>query len=280
MSAVPSSPRVETPLDWAAIFGGTVLAAGVSFTLIAFGSAIGLSVASTSPAWRNSSAVMWILSGLFLVFIALCSFGAGGYMTGRMRNPDPSEDVDFTSGMHGLVTWGLSILAAGLLAIVGAVMVSNVASSSSGAGVASVAGESMVASELDDLFRTYRALPDQNIPYRRAEAARILLKSGSPQGVSPDDREYLATIVRLRAGVAQPDAADRVNRIVASTTSDIHRARVAVVLQAFLVAAASFLGAAVAWFAAVEGGRERAGLRSASFRTPWHHEAQRPSRAP
>ncbi len=276
MSAVPTSPRVETQLDWAAIFGGTVLAAGVSFTLIAFGSAIGLSVASTSPSWRSSSPVLWVLSGLFLVFIALCSFGAGGYMTGRMRNPDPSEDVDFVSGMHGLVTWGLSVLVAGLLAVAGAAVVSNVASSSNGG--ASVTGESMVASELDDLFRTYRTLPDQNIPYRRAEAARILLKSGSPQGVSSDDRQYLATIVRTRAGVAQADAADRVNRIVTGAASDIHRARMAAVLQAFLVAAASFLGAAVAWFAAVEGGRERAGLRTASFRAPWRHDAAR--RAP
>src|ERR1051326_224898 len=66
----PAGPRV----DWRAVLGGAAIAAGVSFTLIAFGSAIGLSVASTAPTWRDSSAWLWLLSGLFLIFVALCAF--------------------------------------------------------------------------------------------------------------------------------------------------------------------------------------------------------------
>src|ERR1700759_2747618 len=94
MSAVPFSeerPFVERPLiqrpfiDWRAIVAGAVLAAGVSFTLLAFGSGIGLSVVSTAPTWRDSSGWLWMLSGLFLVFVALCAFGVGGYAAGRMR---------------------------------------------------------------------------------------------------------------------------------------------------------------------------------------------------
>lgn len=42
-------------VDWRAIVGGAVIAAGVSFTLLAFGSGIGLSFASAAPTWRESS---------------------------------------------------------------------------------------------------------------------------------------------------------------------------------------------------------------------------------
>ncbi len=258
-AATPQAPnRTDVPVDWSAIAGGTVIAAGVSFTLLAFGSAVGLAVASTSPTWRESSAWLWILSGLFLVFVSLCSFGAGGYATGRMRArtlAGESREGELRDGMHGLCTWGFSVLIAGFLALAGLALGSRLAAPSG--GTSSVAGESLVASELDDLFRSYRALPDESMQYRRAEATRILLKSSSHEGVSAGDHDYLATIVRQRAGVSQSEAEDRVNRIVGEAKQDIHRARTAAVLQAFLIAAASLLGAAVAWFTAVEGARER-----------------------
>ena len=77
---VPASAAEAPLIDWRAIIAGAVVAAGISFTLIAFGSAIGLSVASTAPTWRDSSAWLWALSGLYMVFVALCSFGFGGYV--------------------------------------------------------------------------------------------------------------------------------------------------------------------------------------------------------
>src|SRR5690348_10469938 len=95
MSAIPlgeerpfveRSGVVDRPfIDWRAIIAGAILAAGVSFTLLAFGSGIGLSVVSTAPTWRDSSPWLWLLSGIFLLFVALCAFGVGGYAAGRMR---------------------------------------------------------------------------------------------------------------------------------------------------------------------------------------------------
>src|ERR1043165_8614293 len=79
--------RPETFVEWRAVFAGAVIAAGVSITLLAFGSAIGLSVSSTAPTWRDSTPWLWLLSGLFLLFVALCAFGFGGYAAGRMRAP-------------------------------------------------------------------------------------------------------------------------------------------------------------------------------------------------
>lgn len=259
---VPAT-AVEAPLiDWRAIIAGAVVAAGISFTLIAFGSAIGLSVASTAPTWRESSPWMWTLSGLYLVFVALCSFGFGGYVAGRMRSrlrPVVADEIEFRDGMHGVVTWGLAIVLGAVIAVAGASAASRaVAPSTGSAGAASsVASENIIASELDELFRTNRKLTDADFTYRRAEAGRILLKSSSPAGVSGEDRDYLSVMTATMTGLSAADADARVNRVIAESKNEIHRARVAAVLQAFMIGAALVLGLAVSWFAAAEGGRER-----------------------
>lgn len=253
--------RVIPPVEWPAIFAGTVLAAGVSLTLLAFGAAVGLSTVSTAPTWRDSSAIFWFLSGLFLVFNALCSFGIGGYAVGRMRarlTAIRAEEAEFSDGMHGLFVWGLAILVAAFLAIGGAGIITHATAPSGGTDApTSVAGENLIASELDELFQSEReaALPD--IAYRRAEAARILLKSSSHQGVPPEDRAYLSDSVALTARISQEEASDRVNTAIAKSADALHRARTAAVLQAFMIAAALLVGLAVAWFSAEEGGRDR-----------------------
>src|SRR5215470_9284356 len=74
-----------TTIPWGQIIAGAIVAAAVSSVLLAFGSAIGLAVVSTSPSWRDTSIVLSLVSGLFLVFAALCAFGIGGYIAGRLR---------------------------------------------------------------------------------------------------------------------------------------------------------------------------------------------------
>ena len=273
---VDSTPRVE----WSSIVAGAVLAAGISVALLAFGSAIGLSVVSTAPTWRDSSPWLWLLSGVFLLFVALCSFGFGGYVAGRMRtslSARPADEIEFRDGMHGILTWGLSILITTFLALAGvATVMPAAAPGTSRIGpAASVAGENIIASELDELFRTdRRALDADNLSYRRAEAARILLKSSGHRGVSGEDRDYLAAIAASQTGLSPQDAASRADRAIAQSAIEIRRARQAAVLQAFMIAAAMFVGAAVAWFAAREGGneRERGWLPRWSWPPRWHRE--------
>jgi len=247
-------------IDWRAIIAGAVLAAGVSFTLIAFGSGIGLSVASTAPTWRDSTPWFWLLSGIYLIFVALCAFGIGGYAAGRMRLATRVADAPetaFRDGMHGLFMWGLAILITAVLALAGAAIAAKSAAPSGGTAGASgsVAGENILATELDQLFRSYRYGPAPDT--LRSEAARVLLKSSSHNGVPQDDRSYLSNIVALRAGVNSAEADDRVNRVIAASRDELRRARGAAVMEAFLAAAALFLGAAVAWFCSEEGGRDR-----------------------
>ena len=252
--------RAQPFIDWRAIIAGAVLAAGVSFTLLAFGSGIGLAVSSTAPTWRDSTPWLWLLSGIYLIFVAISAFGIGGYAAGRMRLPTraaATPETGFRDGMHGLFLWGLAILLTAILAVIGAAIATRPAVPSGGSAgpASSVAGENLLASELDELFRSYRYGPaPDNV---RAEAARILLKSSSHKGIPQEDRSYLSNIVALRAGVNNAEADDRVNRIIGESKDELRRARGAAVMEAFLVAAALLLGAAVAWFSAEEGGRDR-----------------------
>jgi hypothetical protein len=51
--------------------------------LVTFGITIGLGVSSTSPTWRDTSAALSLLSGLYLILQAIVSFGLGGYIAGH-----------------------------------------------------------------------------------------------------------------------------------------------------------------------------------------------------
>jgi len=258
MSA-PGDVSRGSVIQWPAIIAGAVGAAGVSFTLHAFAAGIGLSVLSTAPTWRDSSSAYWLLSGIYLLFVALAAFGLGGYIAGRLRAPLDLDvrEMEFRDGMHGLVTWGLAVVLTAVMALgVAATATPAMAPSGGQTGSSqSVAGENIIASELDELFRTDRAVPD--IAYRRAEAARILLKSASHNGVPNTDRNYLTTLTAAITGMPEEEARAQVNHEIAAAGQELHKARVAAVLQAFFVGVALLVGAAVAWFAACEGGRER-----------------------
>jgi hypothetical protein len=248
--------RPEPFVDWRAVFGGAVTAAGVSATLLAFGAAIGLAVASTAPTWRDSSPWLWALSGLFLTFVALTSFGLGGYAAGRMRHASrlpATKEIEFRDGMHGIFTWGLAILITTVLTLGGAAIGAQTMSGSARAA----AGEGVIAAEVDELFRSERRAVPAGMAYRRSEAARILMKTSSNSGISAGDRDYLVGVVAANAGLPEEDAATRVDTVIARTGEALRRTRVAAVLQAFMIAAALLVGAAVAWFSAAEGGRDR-----------------------
>jgi hypothetical protein len=250
---LPSEPISR--VRWPAIIAGAMAATGVSFTLHAFATGVGLSVASTAPTWRDTSWGLWALSGIYLVFAALCAFAVGGYIAGRMRTSvnTAGAEVENIDGMHGLITWGLAVVITALLALgVAATTAPAVAPT---VGAQSTPGESVIATELDELFRSPHPIPDRE--YRRAEAARILLKSSSHTGVLNPDRRYLYAMIESVVGLRPDESMPRVDHAIDASKQELHRARVAAVLQAFFIGAALFAGAAVAWFAAWEGGRDR-----------------------
>ncbi|HEY5047231.1 MAG TPA: hypothetical protein VII49_04315 [Rhizomicrobium sp.] len=267
-------------IHWGAVVAGAVAAAALSCVLLAFGSGVGLAISSGSPTWQDTSTVLWVVSGAFLIFIALSSFGLGGYVAGRMRariaGAAPLNDMDFRDGMHGLLSWALAILIGAVLAVASAQVVSRAAVPGGGqAGPAtSVTGETTLAYELDELFRPDRASRGMDMSYARAEASRILLTSSRRAGVSPTDRDYLAQMVTMDAGVPPQEAQDRVTTIIPQAHDALKLARESGILIAFITAAALMIGVVVAWFGAREGGREReigsAPAWNWSLRSPRH----------
>src|SRR3954462_11812199 len=81
-SAAPSGPPRQ--VYWGPVIAGALTASALASVLHAFAAAIGLAVSSTAPTWRDASIALWILSGIYLVFVALVSYGLGGYVAGLL----------------------------------------------------------------------------------------------------------------------------------------------------------------------------------------------------
>ena len=264
-------------LNWGPVVAGALAASALAFVLNSFGLAIGLAISSASPAWRDTSFALVLLSGLYLVLVALASYGLGGFIAGRMRRrSDPSELPEFEDGMHGLVVWGIATLLAGILATVSLPLLSRtpgVAAATPNATISVPGDESLIAYELDRLFRGSERRTGGDLSYDRAEAARILLTASSHRGMDPTDRAYLAKLIAADTGTAAPDAERRVDEVATRAKQDISRARSSAVILAFMAGAAALLGAIAAWAAAVTAGRYRDGQEAIPALWDWGSES-------
>jgi hypothetical protein len=248
-------------IQWGPIIAGALAAAALALVLHAFAGAIGLAISSASPSWRDASFGLVILSGVYLLIAAVAAYSLGGYVAGRLRTPLPSsgiEEVEFRDGVHGLCVWALATVLTAIVAFTAGSSATQPATSSSGnAGPAtSVAGEYLIALDLDRLFRTTEQRPN-DYAYARAEAARILLTTSSHDGLRGDDRSNLVRMVASQTGVATEEAEKRVAEATGNARDNIDRSRTVGVILAFIAGASAILGAAAAWFAACAGGKHR-----------------------
>jgi hypothetical protein len=262
MRAAPLGEGAFSYVHWGPIIIGALGAAALAFVMHSFAGAIGLAVSSTAPTWRDASLALVALSGLYLLLAALISYGIGGYVAGRLRSRfsgGAADEIEFRDGMHGAAVWAVATLLTALIAFGGAQALTRLAAPSSGpAGPStSVAGENIIAYDLDRLFRGVRA--DVDMEYTRAEAARILLTASSHRGMPPEDRAELVRLVSARTGLSPAEAERRVDDVTARARQNIARARKSTVILAFSAGAAALVGLAAAWFAAIEGGKHRDG---------------------
>jgi hypothetical protein len=248
-------------LNWSPVLLGALIATALSSILLAFGVAIGLGVSSTAPTWRDASAALWTLSGLYLILQAALSFGVGGYIAGRTNvGPAASDtaDIEQRDGLHGLAAWALAVvLGVALAALIGSATLTR--PTSNGSSARTSAAEPLLSYEIDRLFRPLRRAANIDLSQERAEAGRILLTSSSHSGMSSEDRSYLAQLVAANTGLAGAEAEKRVDAVIATSRAAIAKSRRSSVILAFSVAAAVLLGAVIAWAAASVGGSHRDG---------------------
>jgi hypothetical protein len=134
-----------------------------------------------------------------------------------------------------------------------------------GAGAAQLArNANPLAYSVDTLFRTSTPQAPENAADSAEQAARILARSAAQGSISSEDKSYLAQLIAARTGLAQPEAEQRIDQVMASikTAADEARAvadkaRRAAVIVAFVTAASLVVSAAAAWWAAGMGGRHR-----------------------
>jgi hypothetical protein len=259
MEAMTRPDQGNEPLQWTPVFAGAIGGAALSFIFLTFAIAVGLGVSSASPTWRDTSAALAILSGIYLILQALVSFGFGGYIAGRTRRavgPGATDEVENRDGLHGLAAWALAVLlGAALAAIIGASTLNRPSPRSAQASAA----EPLLSYELDRLFRSARRPQNVDVSSERAEAGRILLTSSSHSGVSNEDRTYLVQQVAATTGLSPTDSERRVDSAIANSKAAIGRSRRSTIILAFSLAAATLLGALAAWAGACAGGRHRDG---------------------
>jgi hypothetical protein len=258
-------------LQWTPVWCGAIVAAALSFVLLSFGSALGLAVASPSTTWRDASATLSLLSGVWLLLSSLTSFGLAGYLSGRLQAPRgavDSHEIEFRDGVHGLLAWGLAIIIGILLtfATVRAIAAGGITDTSK-AMTSTV--EPLMALELDQLFRSDRKLTDPGDAEIRAQAGRIIASGLGHTSIAADDRAYLVSMVETRSGLTPSDADSRVTQVIAKAQETVRKARRVGVILAFMVAASLMMGAAIAWLAAVAGGRHRGGDAAPNFWRRW-----------
>ena len=237
-------------LEWSPIVLGAFAAAALSSVLLGFGVAVGLGVSSTAPTWRDASAALAVLSGLYLILQAVLSFGIGGYLAGRVRAATGTraavvEETERADGVHGLGAWALAVVMGAILAaLIGSATVSRTVPTHSGAQA--TAAEPLLSYELDRLFRAGRRNPTVDLSAERAEAGRILLTTSSHSGLSSDDRTYLIQLVGALTGLSQADAERRADNAIASAKTAIAKSRRSTIILAFSIATAVLLGAVAA----------------------------------
>jgi MFS family permease len=168
----------ETRVDWAAIFAGAVVATAIGVILSTFGLGLGLAVNSPYEGEGASPALFAIGAGVWLLAIQVLAFWAGGYICARLRarQPELSEhEVDVRDGLHGIIVWGVGVLAAGFIASVVLGSATTAAENADRGGIV----ESVTAAadaELDQSATRERAenpeAVGESFTERRAEVAR------------------------------------------------------------------------------------------------------------
>lgn len=196
-------------VSWSAIFAGVVVTLSAQLLLSLLGVAIGLGTIDPATADTPGAASLGIGAGLWWLVSTIVSLVLGGYtaawLAGIARR--------FDGMLHGLVTWGVTLLLTFYLlssAIGSAIGGAFTALGNVTSAAASAAGEGMraAAPQIAEMAPS----PDQ----LREQAREFLRPSNAdPATLSPEDAqaEIAANLPRLAAGGPQAEQAEQ--RIVA-----------------------------------------------------------------
>ena len=295
-----STSRETSYVEWGPILAGAIAASALSFLLLTFGSAIGLSL--TSP-WPNSGVRLWVVAlavGWWAVAVQIASFAAGGYLAGRMRSrwAESIEESEFRDSAHGFMVWAVGVLFGGLLlAFTGGAALKTATQSAAmivggaSSGAANALSQSGPIDYAVDLL--LRAEPTPGTPPSaaprqaqpgpvagtqrddqalRSEVGRIFAATIQNREFSGRDRNYLVRVIQARTGLPEADAQNRVDAAVneardleIKAREQADKARRAAIVTGFIAAASLLISLVAACYFAGIGGRHRNEGRSPLF---------------
>jgi hypothetical protein len=281
----------EAPyIEWGPIFAGAIAAAALSFLLLTFGRAIGLSL--TSP-WPDSGARLWVVAlavAWWAVAVQILSFAAGGYLAGRMRSrwAESIEEGEFRDSAHGFMVWAVGVLFGGLMLAFtsGAALKTATQSAATIVGGASAGAANALSQSgpvdyaVDLLLRpepagTATSVPPQtqpgpnqggqrDDPVLRSEVGRIFTATIQNREFTERDRNYLVRLVQARTGLPEAEAQSRVDAAVneardleIKARQQADKARRAAVITGFIAVASLLISLVAACYCASIGGRHR-----------------------
>jgi hypothetical protein len=163
--------------EWGPIFAGAAFATALGLVLLAFGTALGLSITSAYDDGGASPAAYAVAAGLYLLWVQLMSFYIGGYIAARLRGrAELSEhEADVRDGLHGVLVWSVGVIAAAFIAFGGM----------SGATAAATSTNDQVSASVAQVVDQQ---VDQSVAEERVE--------GAPEAATASDAERRAEIAR------------------------------------------------------------------------------------
>ena len=273
-------PRFQY-LEWGPVIAGAIGAAAISFVLLTFGSALGLSAISPYPYRGLSAPTFLVVATLYIALVQVCSYAAGGYLAGRMRSPwaDGAEsERHFRDGAHGFAVWALglvisaAVVASGVSGAAKTAMEATSAVTAGATGGATAGASTSSAANPAQYAADFLLRPSANAPADAAQGegvdpaslTRVFTRSLASGALSDEDRGYLGLVVARQTGMSQPDAEKRVDAAFTEAKKteqkarDVaNEARKKTALAGFLTAATFAIACAAACLAAGLGGRDR-----------------------
>jgi hypothetical protein len=242
-------------VEWGAVTAGAVIALAVSFVLLSFGAAVGLSAVSPWTTSKAAATAVSLGAAFWMILVHVWAFSLGGYISGRMRHRWSSvqSEVEFRDGAHGLLVWASAVAVA---AVVAAASVTSIGRGTVDAmqGAVRTAGDPLAA-QVDTLLRSTRPAPESRSDDIRAEASRLLVSAQGQNATA--SRAHIVQLVAARTGLSEADADKRVSEVVNDMKQTADKARKWAVISGFLIAATLLVSAAAAWVSAEIGGKHR-----------------------
>jgi hypothetical protein len=250
-------------VSWGAVIAGAVGAAALSLVLFLLGTGLGLAALSPWAGEGMTGTAVGVSGIVWVTVVQLLAAVLGGYLAGRLRTrwiTVHSDEVFFRDTAHGFLAWAVATL---LMATLLTSAVGNALSGGLKAGAAATMATEDERSDgaldyfVDSLFRADTDNGRSLSPQRAAEARRIVVNAMTEGELVEADRDHLVQLVASQTGLSRAEAEQRIAASYTNLKEAADEARKASAALALWLVVSLFVGAFVASFSAIYGGRQR-----------------------